>query len=79
MLYALDQIENSLAILESLDTKELIEVSLSALPSNVKEGSILRKEADTFVLDLSEEEKRRLELRRRLERLKNLSRSAENE
>ncbi len=79
MLYALDRIENNLGVLENLDTKELIEVPLSNLPSNVKEGSILKKEADTFALDLLAEEKRRLELRSRLDRLKNLNRSDSDE
>ncbi len=72
MKYAVDRIENDIAVLENLETKEKKEVSIDLLPSNVHEQAILTFQNNTFSIDLNEEEQRKASLRERLERLKKL-------
>ena len=59
MKYAIDRFENNLAILENLATKEIIEVDITQLPSNIHEGSILIENNGTYIKDLSTEKARR--------------------
>ena len=70
MKWAIDKIENKIALLENIETSEKKEVSTNLLPQSIKEGSILIEENNTYHLDLSEEEKRRLEILRRFQKLK---------
>ena len=39
MIYIVDRIEDNIAVLENKETKEIIDVSLSLLPANLKEGN----------------------------------------
>lgn len=73
-IYALDKIEEEIATLENIDTKEKIELNIKFLPQPLKEGSILKKINDTYYLDKDEEEKRRREI---LERFKKLRKNHE--
>lgn len=59
MKYAIDRFENNLAILENLATKEIIEVDITKLPSNIHEGSILIEKNGNYNKDLSTEKARR--------------------
>lgn len=59
MKYAIDRFENNLAILENLETKEIIEIDVKKLPSNICEGSILVEDNGVYVRDLSTEKARR--------------------
>lgn len=59
MKYAIDRFENNLAILENLETKEIIEIDVKKLPSNICEGSILVEDNGIYVRDLSTEKARR--------------------
>lgn len=59
MKYAIDRFENNLAILENLATKEIIEVDITKLPSNILEGSILIENNGNYNKDLSTEKARR--------------------
>lgn len=72
MKYAVDKVEENLVVLENISTGEIINENKKILPKNIKEGSILIKEQDKYILDLDEEKKRREDFRSRLERLKNL-------
>ena len=56
MKYAIDRFENNLAILENLVTKEIIEVDITKLPSNIHEGSILIENNGNYIKNLSTEE-----------------------
>ena len=51
MKYALDRIEEDIAILENIETGELIKISIFNLPQNIHEGTILKKENNTYLID----------------------------
>ena len=70
MKYCVDRIEGEIAILENLDTKELIEISLNELPKNTKENSILKLVDNLYELDIVEEGKRRENIQSKFDRLK---------
>lgn len=58
--YIVDRIENGFAVCEDGDT--MVNISLLFLPSDVHEGSVLRKQADgTYVQDIDEENRLREE------------------
>ena len=59
MKYALDRIEEDIAILENIKTGEKRKISIFNLPQNIHEGTILKKENNTYLIDTKEEEKRR--------------------
>ena len=70
MKWALDKIENNIALLENIETGEKKEVSTYILPSTIKEGAILFETNNTYQLDTSEEEKRKKEISERFKRLR---------
>ncbi|HAB66290.1 MAG TPA: hypothetical protein DCE23_02880 [Firmicutes bacterium] len=69
MKFAIDRIEENIAILENLETKEKLEVSLNSLPDDIKDGSILIFK-NKYILDNNEEEKRRTSIKDKFNRLK---------
>ncbi len=72
MKYAVDRIEDNIAVLENITTKEKKEVELTSLPSEVHEKAILMEEKGIFKIDTIEEENRKKILREKMERLKKL-------
>jgi hypothetical protein len=70
MKYSVDRIENNIAILENLDTKELIEVEVTILPQNIKESNILIYENNQYLLDKDTEQQRKKDLLSRFNKLK---------
>lgn len=70
MKYAVDRIENSIAILENVANGEKKEVALEELPDNIKEGNILIFDNENFVKDEQEEIKRRENIKNRFNRLR---------
>ena len=73
MNYAVDRIDENIATIENIINKEKTEVPLELLPKNVKEGSIITLENDTYILNSNEEETRRKIIEEKLNRLKNLN------
>ena len=73
MKYAIDRIENNIAVLENIDTRDIIEVDTNKLPNNIKEGMILNYCNEEYTIDLNEEEVRRKRIEEKLDRLKNLN------
>lgn len=71
-MFALDRFEGDYAILENLETKEKREVLCSLLPEALHEGVLLNYVDDKYILEPSLEEKRRNDLRARLNKLKNM-------
>lgn len=55
MKYAIDRIENNIAILENINTKEKKEISILNLPPNIHEGTILLETNNTYIIDTLEE------------------------
>lgn len=70
MKYSIDRIENDIAILENIDNNVILEININDLPKGIKEGNILVKENDTFVIDYKEESQRKNDLINRFQRLK---------
>ncbi len=71
MIYIVDRIEDNIAVLENKETNEIINIDISLLPTNLKEGNVLRYENNTYILDNDEEEKRRQLLLEKFNKLKN--------
>lgn len=69
-MYSIDQINENIALLEEIETKEKINVSLDILPSNVEEGTIVKFENNKYIINNNEEKRRRYLFRKRLEKLK---------
>lgn len=69
MKYSIDRIENDIAVLESLESKEIINVNITLLPQNVKEGSIIVCENNKYIKDEETELKRKTELQSRFNNL----------
>lgn len=70
MKYAIDRIENNIAILEEITTKEKKEVAIDILPKEIKEGTILIYEEDQYRIDNLEEEQRRKRIMEKFKKLK---------
>ena len=64
--YAVDRIEGGMALCECLETGIRLTVDIAHLPPEVKEGDVIRQEGDGFILDKSQTERRRKQLRDRL-------------
>lgn len=70
MKYAIDRIENNIAVLESLETKEIIEVDISLLPEGSKESSIITIIDNEYKLDIEEQQVRKESLLNRFNKLR---------
>lgn len=70
MKYALDRIEENIAILENIETGELIKISIQHLPPNIHEGTILKEKNNTYTIDIQEEEKRRRKIQEKFKKLR---------
>lgn len=70
MKYAVDRIEENIAILESLSDKTKKEVLLEVLPLNIKEGTILTYENEVYKKDEVLEQERRTSIQNKFNMLK---------
>ena len=70
MKFAVDRIEENIAILEELESKIKKEVDITQLPNEIKEGSILKYIDNLYQLDAIEEENRRQSIKEKFNRLK---------
>lgn len=70
MKYSVDRIENDIAVLEDVTTKEKIELNINYLPKKIKEGTILEKKDDSFIIDEEEENVRRKRIMEKFNKLK---------
>ena len=70
MKYAIDRIEENIAILEDINTKEKLEINVNELPKEIKEGSILLFKDNKYMIDEAEEEKRRKIILEKFNKLK---------
>ncbi len=68
MKYAVDRIVDNIVILENIKNKEIIKVNIELLPQNIKEGSILIKRKDRYIL--SKSNTRKDKIKRRFNKLK---------
>lgn len=72
MNYSIDQIIENIAVCENTDTGEKIELYLSELPQNIKEGNIITLKDGKYLLNSDEETLRRQRVQDKLNRLKML-------
>ena len=70
MKYAVDRVEENIAVCQNLDTNEIIEIDLKLLPKRIKDGTILIYEDNKYKIDKKEEEKIRLAILEKFNRLK---------
>ena len=70
MKYVVDRIEEDIAVLENLETKEMKNINITELDFNVREGNILSFEDNKYILDLNTEKLRKEKLRNRFNKLK---------
>ena len=70
MKYAIDRIEENIAILENINTKEKLEININELPKEIKEGSILVFKDNKYIIDEAEEENRRKIILEKFNKLK---------
>ncbi len=70
MMYSVDKIENGIATIENILTKELINVKQKDLPNNVKEKDILMYDGNSYILDVSLKEERLKKLKDKMEKLR---------
>ena len=71
MIYIVDRIEDNIAVLENKETKEIIDITLSLLPANLKEGNVLEYKDKKYILNIEEEEKRKKAILEKFNKLKN--------
>ena len=79
MKYAVDEIIDNIVTLEDIETKEKKYIEKDVLPEDIYDGAILIYEDNTYKLDISEETLRRKRIIEKLNRLKNIKRSDDNE
>ena len=67
--YIIDRIEDGIAVLECMETNEIIELPRSELPKGCREGQMLTKDGDCYAIDHEATQKRRENMQSRLEKL----------
>lgn len=70
MKYAVDKIENNIAVLENIISGEIVNEDLKNLPKDLKEKDILIYKDGTYVLNNKEKLNRILMLKEKMARLK---------
>lgn len=69
--YIVDRICDGYVVLESQDTYELIDVERNLLPDDIHEGSVLIFDNDCYCVDKDIENKKRLSIQERFNKLRN--------
>lgn len=67
--FSIDRFEENFAVCENRETGELINIPLSQLQKNVKEGSILKFEDGNYVLDIEATKKEQQEIKNLVDNL----------
>ena len=70
MKYSIDKIEKEIVIIENIDTGEKKEVNINLLPIDIKEGTIIIFDNDSYVVDKKEQKARMDNIMSRFQRLK---------
>lgn len=67
--YSIDRFEESFAVCENLFTGEFINIKKDLLPSDAKEGSILKFENNKYVIDYEKTAKKQEEIKNMVDSL----------
>lgn len=70
MKYAVDRIENDIAVLENLNDGDILEVKVDLLPAGIKEKDIVVKKENSFLLDEKGKDDRLRRIREKMNKLK---------
>lgn len=73
MKFAVDRIEENSAILQNLETKEIINVKLKKIKNKIKDGDILIYENNKYIKSDIEKENRLKELEEKFNKAKGLN------
>jgi len=69
MLYVIDRFEGAIAVCESLESGEKLQIMVRNLLSSASEGDVIRKAANGYIIDADATCQRKAELSDRLNRL----------
>ena len=69
MFAVIDRFEGDFALCQFLADGEMRRYARSALPSNAKEGDVLRIDGNSFAIDRQRTKKRRTEMQEKMDRL----------
>ncbi len=69
-MYTLDRFEGEFAVLENRNTKEMLDIHVSDIPSNAKEGDILKLSNGSYVVDYEETRAVSNRIRNKMDNLK---------
>ncbi len=58
MYYIIDRIEEPFAVCENSIDGKMYNISLADLPEGIKQGDIIKKKNEIFIIDYEEKEKR---------------------
>lgn len=67
--FSIDRFEENFAVCENLETGEFLNIQISDLPLNAKEGSIIKFENGIYVLDIENTEAKQLEIKKLVDNL----------
>ena len=70
MKYAVDRIIEDIVILENIEDKTILELNKNILPDNIKEGNIIIKEDNNYIVDEEEEIERRKRIEEKLNKIR---------
>ena len=69
-MFTLDRFESDFAVLENRNTKEMTDIPISNIPSNAKEGDILKFSNGSYVVDYEETRMVSDKIREKMDNLK---------
>lgn len=61
--FSIDRFEENFAVCENLETGEYLNIPISNLPENIKEGSIIKYENGKYILDIKTTETKKQEVK----------------
>ena len=67
MTYVIDRIEDGIAVLECMETQEIIEIPQDRLPRGCREGQLLQKDGEAYTIDHAATNKRKENMQSRLD------------
>ena len=68
-MFTVERIEDDKVVIEDRNTKETIVLQIGDLPTNIKEGDILEKNHDSFIINEEETKKIKENIRNRFNSL----------
>lgn len=70
-ILVIDKIENNIAVCEVRSNKKMIEIDISKLPTEIKEGSVLKYKNGEYYIDLEEQQKIKERIKQKMKNIWN--------